>query len=179
MPASSRTGACSTGSTRRSAGSGACGARHGRRCWESRTPPTGAREMAGLQPEPALSLPRRALIVLCGPAGAGKRARLRRARGLLGRVPPAAPRRSPVRGPVGLANSPAQPVRPVRHVVGMRLSIGRPTVADGVNLHLNLRPRLLEKARAHGCPGVRVVFDVTLVTDGETACRPRLALVGL
>lgn len=49
-------------------------------------------------------------------------------------------------------------------IVGMRLGIGRPAIADGVNLHPELRTGLLGQARAHRYPSALVVFNRSLET---------------
>src|SRR6478609_5806141 len=101
----------------------------------------------------ALTLPRRSLIVLCGPAGAGKSTFA-----------------SDVLQHNGLANTAAvssdacrlllcDDIRSVTRdqwatlqpqtfqlfltIIGMRLSLGRPAIADGVNLYPELQSGLL------------------------------------
>jgi len=37
-------------------------------------------------------------------------------------------------------------------VVGLRMSTGRPVIADAANLYAGLRPRMLAQARTHGYP---------------------------
>jgi predicted kinase len=121
-----------------------------------------------------VTLPRRALVVLCGPAGAGKSTfagDIVRSNGL---APTTAVSSDACR--VLLCDDPrtvAPELWPVLQpktfdlflaIVGMRLSLGRPTIADGVNLHMELRPRLLELARTHGATSVLVAFDVSLET---------------
>ncbi len=62
-------------------------------------------------------------------------------------------------------------------VVESRLSLGRPTLADGANLHRELREGLLTSARKHGYRSALVVFDLSLDTclaqneQREPACR--------
>ena len=62
-------------------------------------------------------------------------------------------------------------------VVESRLRLGRPTLADGVNLHRELREGLLTSARKHGYRSALVVFDLSLDTclaqneRREPACR--------
>lgn len=121
-----------------------------------------------------VTLPRRSLIALCGPAGAGKST-------FAGEVA----RRNRL-APTAVVSSDAcrlmlcdetgsltgaqwailQPntFQLFLTIVGMRLSIGRPALADGVNLHLELRTGLLGHARAHEYPSALVVFDVSLET---------------
>jgi predicted kinase len=121
-----------------------------------------------------LSLPRRSLIVLCGPAGAGKSTfadALARSNSL---APTAVVSSDACRlmlcdeiGSVGRSEWPI--LQPSTFdlfvtIVGMRLRLGRPTVADGVNLHMELRPRLLALAREHARPSALVVFDTSLET---------------
>lgn len=122
----------------------------------------------------AVTLPRRSLIVLCGPAGAGKST-------FAGDVA----RRNRL-APTAVVSSDAcrltlcdetgsltaaqwatlQPntFQLSLTIVGMRLSLGRPAIADGVNLHPELRAGLLGHARAHGYPSALVVFGVSLET---------------
>ncbi len=47
-------------------------------------------------------------------------------------------------------------------IIGMRMNIGRPTIADGVNLHRELRTGMLDLARKHEYPTALVVFDMPL-----------------
>lgn len=49
-------------------------------------------------------------------------------------------------------------------IISMRLSIGRCTIADGVNLHRELRAGMLESARKHAYHTALVVFDLPLET---------------
>jgi predicted kinase len=121
-----------------------------------------------------VTLPPRWLIVLCGPAGAGKSTfagSIVRSNGL---APTTVVSSDACR--VLLCDDPrtvAREVWPVLQpktfdlfltIVGMRLSLGRPTIADGVNLHMELRPRLLELARTHAAASVLVAFDVSVET---------------
>jgi protein phosphatase len=124
--------------------------------------------------EQTLALPRPSLVVLCGPAAAGKSsfaAEVVRTNGLASTavVSSDACRLllcddtgsvAPAEWPVLQPNTFDLFVT----IVGMRLAIGRPTVADGVNLHMELRPRLLEQARRHRRPTALIVFDVALET---------------
>lgn len=119
-------------------------------------------------------VPRRSLIVLCGPTGAGKSTF---ARDVIQRNDLAS---------TALVSSDAcrlmlcddlssvapdeWPVLQLKTfdlfvtIVGMRVSLDRPTIADGVNLYLDVRPRLRELARTHGFPCTLVVFDMTVET---------------
>lgn len=119
-----------------------------------------------------LALPGDALIVLCGPAGAGKStfaAEVIRRGGL---AATAAVSSDACRLLLCDETSTVTPAEwPILQpqtfdlfltVVGMRLRLGRPTLADGVNLHLDLRPRLRDLARAHGRSATLVAFDVSL-----------------
>jgi predicted kinase len=124
--------------------------------------------------EDALSLPRGSLVVLCGPAAAGKStlaAEIVRVNGLASTavVSSDACRLLLCDDTGSVAPSEWPVLQPNTFdlfvtIVGMRLAIGRPTVADGVNLHMELRPRQLEQARRHRCPNALIVFDVALET---------------
>ena len=128
-------------------------------------------------------LPRRSLIVLCGPAGAGKSTFA-----------------SAVTQHNGLANTAVvssdacrlmlcddirsvavdewatlQPntFRLFLTIIGMRLSLGRPAIADGVNLYAELRSGLLGHARTHEYYSALVVLDLPLETYlAQNAQRP-------
>lgn len=49
-------------------------------------------------------------------------------------------------------------------IIGMRLAVGHPTLADGVNLHRELRTGLLDHAQVHGYHSLLIVFDMTVET---------------
>jgi predicted kinase len=130
--------------------------------------------IAGAVDSGQLTLPRRSLIVLCGPAGAGK-SRFADAVARSNRLAPTAVVSSDACrlmlcdevGSVGRSEWPI--LQPSTFdlfvtIVDMRMRIGRPTLADGVNLHMDLRPRLLALARAHAYPSALVVFDTSLET---------------
>jgi predicted kinase len=121
-----------------------------------------------------LVLPRRSLIVLCGPAGAGKStfagefARHNRLANTAV-VSSDACRLMLCDQTTSLTQEQWATLQPNTFqlfltIVGMRMSIGRPSLADGVNLHAELRPRLLELARTHQYYSLLVAFDTPLET---------------
>ena len=121
-----------------------------------------------------VTLPRRALIALCGPAGAGKST-------FAGEVA----RRNHL-APTAVVSSDAcrlmlcdetnslteaqwatlQPntFQLFVTIVGMRLAIGRPGIADGVNLNPEIRAGLLGHARTHGYPTALIAFAMSVET---------------
>jgi protein phosphatase len=130
--------------------------------------------MADAMATEPLALPRRSLIVLCGPAGAGKSSF---ADGVVpaNRLAATAVVSSDAcrlllcddTASVGRSEWPI--LQPNTFdlfvtIVGMHMSIGRPTLADGVILPMELRPRRLDLARRHHYRSVLVVFDVSLET---------------
>lgn len=121
-----------------------------------------------------LTLPRRSLIVLCGPAGAGKstfageivqRNRL---------APTAAVSSDACRlmlcdETASLTEAQWATLQPNTFqlfvtIVGMRLAIGRPAIADGVNLHPEIRAGLLGHARTHGYTTALIAFAMSVQT---------------
>lgn len=120
----------------------------------------------------ALLLPSRSLIALCGPAGAGKST-------FVGdilahnRLPPTAAVTSD-RCRLMLCDETStlsrgqwaslQPatVQLFLTIIEMRLRIGHCTIADGVNLHADLRTGMLAPARHHAYHTVLIVFDLPL-----------------
>jgi predicted kinase len=121
-----------------------------------------------------LTLPRRSLIVLCGPAGAGKSTfagdLVQRNRLAATAAVSSDACRLMLCDETGLLTkaewATVQPTtfRLFLTVIGMRLSLGRPTLADGVNLHGELRTGLLGLARSHDYRTLLVVFDMSLQT---------------
>jgi predicted kinase len=121
-----------------------------------------------------MTLPRRSLIVLCGPAGAGKSTFASDVAQRNGLAPTAVVSSDACRLMLcddvrTVARGEWPVLQPMTFelfltIAGMRLGMGRPTIADGVNLHLELRPRLRELARRHGRPCTLVVFDVAVET---------------
>jgi protein phosphatase len=130
----------------------------------------GRRRMANA----AVSLPQRSLIVLCGPAGAGKSTfagDIARRNGLATTavVSSDACRLmlcDDTRLVTGAQWSDLQPMtfRLFLTIIDMRMSLGRPVLGDGVNLHAELRTELLGFARTHEYRNVLVVFDMSLKT---------------
>jgi predicted kinase len=121
-----------------------------------------------------LIVPRRSLVVLCGPAGAGKSTF---ASELVERNRLASTAIVSSDTCRILLCDDTRSVKPAEWatlqpntfdlfltIVGMRMSIGRPAIADGVNLHMELRPRLLALARTHSYPSTLVVFDMSAAT---------------
>ena len=123
-------------------------------------------------PSAARSIPRRSLIALCGPAGTGKStfARMLIERNHLLPTTVVSSDRcrlllcDEVRSLTNAQWSLLQPetFRLFLTIVGMRMSIGRCTIADGVNLHPELRAGMLASARQHRYPTMLVVFDIPL-----------------
>jgi predicted kinase len=131
----------------------------------------------------ALTLPRRSLIVLCGPAGAGKST-----------VASAVLQRNGLAATTAVSSDACRlmlcddissvtadqwaMLQPKTFhlfltIIGMRLSIGRPAIADGVNLYRELRAGLLDHARTHNYYSALVVFDLSLATClAQNAQRP-------
>jgi protein phosphatase len=121
-----------------------------------------------------LVLPRRSLIVLCGPAGAGKStfagefARRNRL-ATTAVVSSDACRLLICDETSSLTQEQWATLQPNTFqlfltIVGMRMGIGRPAVADGVNLHADLRPRLLDLARTHQYWSLLVAFATPVET---------------
>jgi predicted kinase len=112
--------------------------------------------------------------VLCGPAGAGKSTFAREFVQRNGLAATAAVSSDACRtmlcDTIGSVAPDEWPIlQPMTYelflsVIGMRLALRRPTLADGVHLHMELRPRLRELARTHRCTSALVVFDMALET---------------
>lgn len=123
-------------------------------------------------PNDALTLPRRSLIVLCGPAGVGKSTfagDVARRNGLAATavVSSDACRLMLCDETDSLTDAQGATLQPNTFrlfltVVDMRMSIGRPALADGVNLHRELRTELIGLARTHDYRSTLVVFDRSL-----------------
>jgi protein phosphatase len=128
--------------------------------------------MAGAMTDGTVTLRRRSLVVLCGPAAAGKSTfadevvwRNRLARTAVVSSDACRLLLCDDTGSVGPAEWPI--LQPNTFdlfltFIAMRMAIGRPTLADGVNLHMELRPRLLGLARTQGYPSALAVFHVPL-----------------
>lgn len=122
----------------------------------------------------AVSLPRRSLIVLCGPAGAGKSTFVRSIVQRNHLTQTAVVSSDVCRLMLcdetrSLTQEQWAILQPNTFqlfltIIGMRMNIGRPTIADGVNLHRELRTGMLDLARKHEYPTALVVFDMTLET---------------
>ena len=118
------------------------------------------------------ALPRRSLIVLCGPAGAGKSTFaskiVQHNRLATTAVVSSDTCRLMLRDEISSvaaeewATLQPNTFRLFLTVTSMRMEIGRPAIADGVNLHSELRIGLLGHARTHSYRSVLVVFDVPL-----------------
>lgn len=121
-----------------------------------------------------LTLPRRSLIALCGPAGAGKSTFagdvVRRNRlATTAAVSSDTCRLMLCDETSSLTEAQWATLQPSTFrlfltIIGMRMSIGRPALADGVNLHPELRTGLLGHARTHEYRTALVVFDMSLAT---------------
>ncbi len=122
----------------------------------------------------AAALPRRSLIVLCGPAGAGKStfasAVVQRNRlATTAAVSSDACRLMLCDELISVTAEQWATLQPntfrlFSTIIGMRMDLGRPALADGVNLYGELRTALLGQARAHEYRSVLVVFDLSLET---------------
>ncbi|MGH2583803.1 MAG: AAA family ATPase [Dehalococcoidia bacterium] len=121
-----------------------------------------------------ISLPRRSLIALCGPAGAGKSTF---AHDLIERnhLPETAivssdicrlmlcdDPRSVAREQWGILQP--DTFRLFGTIIDMRMNMGRPVLADTVNLYFNTRPDMLGLARKHAYRSTLVVFDLSVKT---------------
>jgi predicted kinase len=122
----------------------------------------------------AITLPRRSLIALCGPAGAGKSTfatEVVRHNRLAPTVHVSSDtcRLLLCDETTSLTAEQWAILQPNTFqlfltIIGMRLSIGRPAIADGVNLHPELRTGLLTHARTHTFTSALIVFDFALDT---------------
>lgn len=122
----------------------------------------------------AVIFPRRSLIVLCGPAGAGKSTFASDVAQRNHLAPTAVVSSDACRlllcdetsslTAAQWATLQPSTFRLFLTIIGMRLSIGRPALADGVNLHSELRTGLLGHARTHEYRSALVVFDMSLET---------------
>ena len=128
-------------------------------------------------------LPRHSLIVLCGPAGAGKStfaSDIRQRNGLANTAVVSSDAcRLLLCDDIRLvtrdqwATLQPQTFQLFLTIIGMRLSLGRPAIADGVNLYPELRSGLLGHARTHEYYSALVVFDLSLETClAQNAQRP-------
>ena len=121
-----------------------------------------------------LTVPRRSLVALCGPAGAGKStfaAEVVRRNHL---APTAVVSSDACRlmlcdDPRAVAPEQWATLQPgtfhlFLSIVDLRMGLDRPVIADTVNLHAQVREGLLDRARARGYPAVLVVFDMPLDT---------------
>ena len=121
-----------------------------------------------------LILPRRSFVALCGPAGSGKSAFAHEFVRRNGLATTAAVSSDTCRLLLCDALRSVKPSEwPLLQVqtfelflsiIGRRMSLDRPILADTVNLYLELRPRMLQLAKAHGYPTALVVFDMSLAT---------------
>lgn len=119
-------------------------------------------------------LPRRSLIALCGPAGAGKSTFAREFARRNGLAATAVVSSDTCRLQLCDAVNSVKPSEwPTLQtetfelfltIIGMRMSMGRPILADTVNLYMELRPRLLKLAKTNGYPTSLIVFDMSLGT---------------
>jgi len=121
-----------------------------------------------------LTLPRRSLIALCGPAGAGKSTF---ARDFIQRndlpattvVSSDACRLMLCDDPRSVAPEQWARLQPntfqlFRVVIAMRMRLGRAVLADTVNLYGDLRPEMLTFAQTQEYRSALVVFDIPLET---------------
>ena len=121
-----------------------------------------------------LTLPRRSLIVLCGPAGAGKSTFASEVVQRNQLAPTAAVSSDACRlvlcdETASLTEAQWATLQPNTFqlfvtIIGMRLAIARPAVADGVNLHPEIRAGLLDHARTHDYPTALIAFAVSVET---------------
>jgi predicted kinase len=129
---------------------------------------------AAAVPAEPMNLSRRSLIVLCGPAGAGKSSVagdvLQRNRLASTAVVSSDACRLMLCDETGTLTAAEwtelQPMtfRLFLTMIEMRMRTGRPVLGDGVNLHPELRTELLGFARAYRYRSVLVVFDVSVET---------------
>jgi predicted kinase len=121
-----------------------------------------------------LTLPRRSLIALCGPAGAGKSTFAHdfiQRNGLPATtvVSSDACRLMLCDDPRSVAPEQWATLQPDTFrlflgIIDMRMSLGRPVLADTVNLHRDLRQGLLDRSRTRDYPTALIVFDIPLET---------------
>lgn len=135
----------------------------------------GACEVGSDAAAAVVSLPRRFLIVQCGPAGAGKSTFAadfvqRKCLPVTTVVSSDACRLmlcddTRTVSPAQWEALQASTFRLFLTVIERRVGLGRPVVADGVNLHAELRSALVGFARACAYRSLLVVFDVPLATS--------------
>lgn len=132
-------------------------------------------------------LPQRSLIALCGPAGSGKSTFVRKLiehNHLLSTTAVSSDncRLLLCDETRTLTNEQWSILQPSTFqlfltIIDMRMNIGRCTIADGVNLHPELRSGMLASARQHRYQTVLIVFDIPLAlclsqnTDREASKR--------
>jgi len=122
----------------------------------------------------SLTLPRRSLIALCGPAGAGKTTFVSDIAAHNHLAPTATvssdscrlmlcdETRTLTREQWGILQP--NTFQLFLTIIDMRMRVGRCTIADGVNLHNELRTGMLDSARKHDYHTALIVFDLSLET---------------